>query len=174
VDRVVDLMGLDLNRGVLQRPVKDAAGNPSGAWIAMYTGVPADGFKGAEPGVYYDDAGNEVTEAEAAAAGFDVKLHAAEKRSKDRRAQFEREEAVRRDEEERALQDEIELDVSGRTDAVLEQAKVAGMELRHMGGRYWNVFHAGAKQAIAERHMLKPEALALLERELSERKSATA
>jgi len=161
-------MGLDLNRGCLQRSVKDAGGNPTGAWIAMYTGVPGDNFAGADPGVYYDDVGNEVPEEVAAAAGFDVKRHALERKSKERRIEFDKAEAQRRIEDERALQAELEIDVSGRTESAIARAKDSGFELRHVGGRHWNVFDRSGK-AVSEKNFLKPDAVKLLETlELSE------
>ena len=160
-------MGLDLNRGCLQRSAKDERGQPTGSLISMYIGCPPD-FKEAEPGVYYNEAGTEVPEEVAAAAGFDVKRHALEKKAAERRVQFDREEAERRKQDEKALQAELDIDVSGRTDSAIARAKESGFELRHMGGRHWNVFDRNGN-AVSEKNFLKPDAVKLLETlELSE------
>lgn len=114
---------VDLNRGVHQRR------HPDGQLIGCYKD---------EPGIYFDENGDSVSEAEAARCGHDVQAAKLQRMKKEKLAEAKRQIDAEVAELENRVDEDVDYEASGRGPD-LSKAPEFGYGLEHVGGLYYQV-----------------------------------
>ena len=136
------MVGVDLNRGVHQRR------HPDGQLIGCYKD---------DPGLYFDENGDPVSEVEAARCGHDVKGAKLQRMKKEKLAEAKRAIDAEVAELEQRVGDEVDYEQSdNRPD--LSDAPKFGFGIYHVGGLYYQVIDTQGNVVSGPKGILKSAA----------------